>query len=411
LFPHATGRWAKKIRGKLFYFGPWGTRRNGKLVRLPDDGWTEAEALYEQQRADLYAGREPQNVGDDGCTLRELCNAFLTSKRNKLESGELSGDTFADYHRTCSRLIDYFGKSQQVNALRPADFEGFRKQLAKGLSVITLKNEINRCRIVLKYAHDQGMIDRPVSFGQSFDKPSARMLRKARHEAGPKLFTAGELRLILDALKGKPVIIKGETTAKKFAPDPMMRAMVLLGINCGLGNTDIANLPKSAIDLHAAWLTYPRPKTGIPRRIPLWPETITALNQSIRLRPAPTDASDNELCFITIQGNRWVRVLPSKSNPDQFVSVNTISARFSGLLKALGVNPRKRQSFYTLRHCFETVAGGSRDQVAVDAIMGHVDNSMAAAYREGIDDHRLRAVTDHVHRWLYGDAVAAQADG
>ena len=359
--------------------------------------------------ADLYAGREPQHKSD-GFTLRELCNAFLTSKRNKMEVGELAADTFADYHRTCAGLIDYFGRSQQVIALRPADFEGFRKRLATNISVITLKNEINRCRIVLKYAHDQGLIERAVTFGQSFDRPPARMLRKARHEAGPKSFTATELRKILDALQAKPVTIGGEVSPRTFDSDPVMRAMVLLGINCGLGNTDIANLPKSAIDFDAAWLNYPRPKTGIQRRIPLWPETIAALKEAISRRPEPNNASDKNLCFITIQGNRWVRVTPSKTNPDQFVSVNTISGRFTGVLKALEMNPKKGHSFYTLRHCFETIAGGSKDQVAVDAIMGHVDNSMAAVYREGIDDDRLRAVTNHVHRWLFGDIAEAIAE-
>ena len=43
----------------------------------------------------------------------------------------------------------------------------------------------------------------------------------------------------------------------------------------------------------------------------------------------------------------------------------------------------------------ETIGGeSSRDQVAVDAIMGHVDPSMAAVYRGGISDERFRAVTD-----------------
>jgi len=64
---------------------------------------------------------------------------------------------------------------------------------------------------------------------------------------------------------------------------------------------------------------------------------------------------------------------------------------------------RKGLSFYSLRHTFETVAGNSQDQVAVDAIMGHIDSSMAANYRHGIDDSRLQAVTAHVHDWLFSD--------
>jgi hypothetical protein len=44
------------------------------------------------------------------------------------------------------------------------------------------------------------------------------------------------------------------------------------------------------------------------------------------------------------------------------------------------------RDLYSLRRTFETVAGASKDQVAVDNIMGHVVESMAAVYREGIED-------------------------
>jgi hypothetical protein len=70
------------------------------------------------------------------------------------------------------------------------------------------------------------------------------------------------------------------------------------------------------------------------------------------------------------------------------------------LLKLAGV-ARPGLSFYALRHTFETIGGDTRDQVAVDFIMGHSRGDMASDYRERISDGRLKAVTDHVRAWLY----------
>ncbi len=58
-------------------------------------------------------------------------------------------------------------------------------------------------------------------------------------------------------------------------------------------------------------------------------------------------------------------------------------------------------NFYALRHTFETVGGESRDQVAVDHVMGHAREDMASVYREKVSDERLKAVADHVRAWLF----------
>jgi integrase len=79
-----------------------------------------------------------------------------------------------------------------------------------------------------------------------------------------------------------------------------------------------------------------------------------------------------------------------------------VSKETRKLLDALGINGHR--NFYTLRYTFRTVADESKDQPAVDYIMGHEVPPMSSVNREAISDARLRAVADPVHDWLFRPA-------
>lgn len=389
-----ANQWCKKLKGKTHYFGPL-------------DNWQAALAAYEYEWPYVIQGLTPPiRVGDeDACTLRTLCNYFLESKRNKVEAGELTPLSYRDYYRASKRLIDHFGADRRVDDLRPVDFEKFRAKLAAALGVTALSNEINRCRIILKYANDQRLISQPVHFGQSFDRPSKKTHRKARNEAGPRMFTRDELLTILDALTGEPVAVKGQDEPVKLKADRQLRAMTLLGLNCALGVTDCANLRGSHIDFTTGFLDYPRVKTETPRRVPLWTETIEAMKEVLAVRKPARDPADKGIVFLTRTRQRWVRTKPGKT-PEKNLHLNALSQAFGKLLYALKINGRAGLNFYTLRRQFEIVAGESRDQVAVDMVMGHCDDSMAAVYRQNvISDERLLAVVNHVHNWLFMETM------
>ena len=212
----------------------------------------------------------------------------------------------------------------------------------------------------------------PIRYGPGFQRPSKKTLRLERAKQGPRMFEAHELRAILNAA-GVP-----------------LKAMILLGVNCGFGNSDCGTLPLAAIDLDGARLNHARPKTGIGRRVPLWPETVQALKEALAKRPTPKQEANAGLVFVTQRGLSW-----AKDTAD-----NPITKETRKLLDSLDINGHR--NFYALRHTFETIGGEAKDQVAVDAIMGHADPSMGAHYRERISDERLRAVTNHVRQWLFG---------
>lgn len=360
LFPHASGRWAKKVRGKFAYFG-----------KVADDPKGEtALAAWLEQKDELLAGRVPR-AKSDFVALRDVLNRFMSAKDDLLASGEIAKRTRDDYFATCERISKAFGPGRPVDDIQTEDFKKLRAEIAKNWGPVALGNEINRIRVVFKFGLDAGLLDRPMRFGPEFKRPSRKTLRIERAKKGERMFEPEEIKQLLGA-----------------ASVPM-KAMILLGVNCGFGNSDCGNLPLAALDLKRGWISYPRPKTGVDRRCRLWPETVKSLKAAIATRPDPKEEAAAGLVFVTRYGASW-----TKDEAD-----SPVTKEMRKLLDSLELH-RPGLGFYTLRHVFETVGGESADQVAVNAIMGHVDASMAGTYREKISDERLEKVAGHVRKWL-----------
>lgn len=353
---HPNGQWCKKIRGKLYYFGPWHDP-DGALRR-----W-QAEA------PDLIAGRQPTRYGD---TLDICVNAWLTYQKRRMETGDIAARTYADYLRSGRYLLAGLGPQRHVGGISTFDWAGLRARMGKDFKSPNTTNKLTtNIRQCFKWAYEAQLIEKPIHFGPGFKPPSAKTKRLARAARGQRLFSPGQIRQLL----------KGASE--------QVRATILLGINGGFGNTDCAELRIEAVNLKDAVIDYARVKTGVPRTVPLWRETVELLRTIIG------DRSEG-LVFVSRRGNPLVRsYVNEKGNHTISDSVNR---EFGRLKKRLKV--RSGLTFYDLRHTFRTIADECRDDRACDRIMGHVSQHLSADYVERIEIVWLRRVVNHVRAWL-----------
>ena len=175
----------------------------------------------------MQAGRRPRSTRN-GLIVQELCNRFLASKQNQVAIGEITQRSFLDYKAVTDRIVRLFGLTRQVDDLAADDFEELKSDIAKTRGLVSLGNEIQRVRVVFKFAYDAGLIDKPLQYGPTFKRPSKRVLRRVRNGNGEKMFDANEIRTMLR-----------EASIQ-------MKAMILLGVNCGFGNNDCGTLPRHA---------------------------------------------------------------------------------------------------------------------------------------------------------------------
>jgi integrase len=139
------------------------------------------------------------------------------------------------------------------------------------------------------------------------------------------------------------------------------------------------------LDFETNRVILARKKTGIPRNLPLWPETIQAL------RKVP---KSGKLVFYTSKGSPWIRTLIKADDKGhtKYTTVNSITSRFSKVMKRAGIRVPKGTGFYTLRRTAATIAARSGDPFAVQRLLGHADLKMATRYVQDVSKQTDRVI-------------------
>ena len=360
-----AGQWYRKFKGRFVYFG------------------ADADVAiqrYLKERDYLLAGVAIPN--GEALTVRQMCNRYLGVKDSRRASGELVDRTFSEMLITCRALVDHFG-DRAVFTMGPDDFEQFRQKITTK-SPVVLMGRIVRTRSVFKFALENRLLERQVDFGTAFALPTKSDLRKHRAKQQKPLFSAQEIHWFLE---GRADPEEPETFLR--GADSSLKAWILLGLNCGLYASDISGMLHRHID--GEFLAFDRLKTGITRRCWLWPETQDAVAACC------TDPKVSDSVFLSSRG----RPLVVATKGDQ--RVDLVSSRFVSLKKRIKFQ-REAAGFKNFRHTLRTVADAAGDQPAIMLAMGHADSSISDHYRHGIDDERLRAVSQYVRAWLWPDA-------
>ncbi len=345
---HPTGQYCKKIRGKLYYFG---TDKSFALQK------------YFEQASDLHAGRG-RALGSESCdvTLKDLCNLYLEHQRTRADAGEIKLGQVYDVTISLRNFAQFIGPARLVSEVTTLDLQNYRTALIhKGKSATRINNQVSAFKAMYHWAQENEVIDKI---------PSLTAIKKLPN---PK--------------KPKPVFDPDDIVSLLTHADRQMTAMIWLGLNCGFGCTDCSELLWKHVDFEASRISFPRPKTHVPRNFPLWMETTQALKVLTR---------KNNRVFNVDGGQKCVRFVErtKRNGTTGIVKIDRVSSAFKRLMKDAGINKGKGVGFYTLRRTAATLAARSGDPFAVQRLLGHADLKMATTYVQDVSEQTDRVINN-----------------
>jgi len=401
LSPHtakgSAPRWYKVIKGKRYFFG-----------KLDDPD--AALIRYNFEGPYLRAGQTPpaSDTASDTLRLGDLANQWLAAIDDRPQREQVTPSTFNDYTRTMELMLDVLGRERDVMTLRPPDFTKLRAGILDRYESPTVVNrKLTNVRSCFKWAAEEEIIPHPVAMGR-FKKLARGEFRERRHGLGRQTYTAEEVRALLDAARNGT---EGSGRSKGVNASLALEAFILLGINGGFTQAEVAGLTVADVDLDARMIDSVRHKSQVFRKVPLWEETADAIGRAIeeQRRRGRTDFDDDAPLFLTRTGQPWVR--ERIGDDGKLKRVDAVGTQFDRIRDAVGIE-LKQAGFGKLRATHRTVTDAMPDATAARLIMGHAPRDrVEEAYIEtaNIDIKRLQALTHAVRRWLYEEAAGVLA--
>jgi integrase len=246
-------------------------------------------------------------------TVKVQVDAWRTLLRSVCQSGQMSEGRFDGYSRNIGNFVAWIGEDASIDAIDETKLEGFFNHLS--IQVGAQKYSPNYAHTLMMTAKQ--FISRLAEM-KLIPLPGNIRSRRFRfnHSAAGKIetFSIQEVRAMLDACEGF-----SEKT----------KLYLLLMLNCGMYQNDIAELIKEEVNWTKGTLTRARSKTrerkGPVVTYKLWPETFVLLKKH--------RAKNGELALTTDEGNPLVRYWLEDGEMRRYDVIQSAWTRLAGRMR------------------------------------------------------------------------------
>jgi len=291
-------------------------------------------------------------------TITSVVEAYLATRKQEVASGNLAPSSYSsdvyrldEFKRHCERER----KSKLADIVTGEFLGAYRSKLldaiAKGkTSPVSVKHVLRTVKACLKWAYKQEIIDAMPRVFEDYAKITLPTPPLA-------FYTVDEIQALY-----------------KVAT-PRVRLYMLLGLNLGYTQSDIATLEHGHIDWATNTVTRNRHKTGQPQLAKLWPTTAALLKENM------TNPAKTALMLLGENGNHLVS--ESETAKGKPIKVDAIATSYARL-KAKANMADDSRGFKVFRKTSAENIGKSEEgrkyPHLVDLFLGHTQKSMAKFY-------------------------------